>query len=414
MLEHLSELLHLITRWVHLIAGIMWVGNSMLFNWLDRNLERAPDAKPGLIGTIWMVHSGGFYEVEKKSLAPSQMPKTLHWFKWQNGITWLSGIALLILVFHMAAAATMVDPEVAAISPQLAVLISALSLPLAYLAYDLVWRSAIGKRPALATTLTIAVVVAASAVYFSYFSGRAAFIHVGVMIGTLMTGNVWLVIMPSQRELIAATLEGREQDPAIGYQAKSRSVHNNYFTFPLLFIMLSGHFPSTFSHPHSWLILAILALSSAGIRYLMNVRFTNPNWLFPAISLFISAALLVLVVISDRELLGARLPARTTPVPFGEVADIIHKRCTTCHSSTPSDAVYRAAPNGVMFDTPDQILRKTADIHQRAVTLRNMPLANITGITPEERAALGAWVTQGAPGPDAVTPDATTTPEATP
>lgn len=411
MLEHLSELLHLITRWVHLIAGIMWVGNSMLFNWLDRNLERGPDARPELVGTIWMVHSGGFYEVEKKSLAPSQMPRILHWFKWQNGITWLSGIALLILVFHMAAAATMIDPEIAAISPQHAVLISALSLPLAYLAYDLVWRSAIGKRPGLATALTIAVVVAASAVYFSCFSGRAAYIHVGVMIGTLMTGNVWLVIMPSQRELVAATLEGREQDPAIGYQAKSRSVHNNYFTFPLLFIMISGHFPSTFSHPLSWLILAILALSSAGIRYLMNIRFSNPNWLFPAISLFISAAVLLLVVISDREL-GARLPARSTPVPFGEVADIIHKRCTTCHSSTPSDAVYRAAPNGVMFDTPDQILRKAADIHQRAVTLRNMPLANITGITPEERAALGAWFTQGAPGPDAEA--ATPTPEATP
>lgn len=400
MLDHLSELLHLITRWVHLIAGIMWVGNSMLFNWLDRNLERAADAKPGLIGNIWMVHSGGFYEVEKKSLAPSQMPKTLHWFKWQNGITWLSGIALLILVFHLAAASTMVDPEVADITPQLAVLISALSLPLAYLAYDLTWRSPIGKRNGLATALTIAVVVAASAVYFSYFSGRAAYIHVGVMIGTLMTGNVWLVILPSQRELIAATMEGREQDPAIGYQAKSRSVHNNYFTFPLLFIMLSGHFPSTFSHPQSWLILAILALSSAGIRYLMNIRFTNPNWLFPAISLFISAAVLTLVVISDRDILGSSLPARTTPVPFGEVADIIHKRCTTCHSQAPSDNVYRSAPNGVMFDTPEQILRKAADIQTRAVTLRNMPLANITAITREERAALGAWVEQGAKGPE--------------
>jgi hypothetical protein len=264
------------TRWVHLIAGIMWIGNSMLFNWLDRNLERAPDAKPGLVGNLWMVHSGGFYEVEKKALAPSQMPKTLHWFKWQNGITWLSGISLLILVFYMAAASTMVDPEVADITANMAVLISAVSLPIAYLAYDLTWRTAIGKRPGLATLLTIAVVIAASAVYFSYFSGRAAYMHVGVLIGTVMTGNVWFVILPSQRELIAATVEGREQDPAIGYQAKQRSIHNNYFTFPLLFIMLSGHFPSTFSHPQGWLILTVLALGSAGIRHLMNIRYTVP------------------------------------------------------------------------------------------------------------------------------------------
>ncbi len=399
MLEHLSELMHLTARWVHLIAGIMWIGNSMLFNWLDRNLERAPDAKPGLVGNLWMVHSGGFYEVEKKALAPSQMPKTLHWFKWQNGITWLSGISLLILVFYMAAASTMVDPEVADITANMAVLISAVSLPIAYLAYDLTWRTAIGKRPGLATLLTIAVVIAASAVYFSYFSGRAAYVHVGVLIGTLMTGNVWFVILPSQRELIAATVEGREQDPAIGYQAKQRSIHNNYFTFPLLFIMLSGHFPSTFSHPQGWLILTVLALGSAGIRHLMNIRFTQPLWLFPAITLFFLTGFFALIMMSNRDILGSDLPARTTPVPFGEVADIIHKRCTTCHSVTPTDNVYRSPPNGVMFDTADQIVRKADDIKLRAVVQKTMPLANLTGITREERAALGAWVDQGAPGP---------------
>jgi uncharacterized membrane protein len=396
MLDLLNELIHLIVRWVHLIAGIMWIGNSMLFNWLDRNLERAENARPGHVGTIWMVHSGGFYEVEKKFLEPSAMPKTLHWFKWQNGITWLSGISLLILVFYMAAGSTMVDPEVADITPKMAVLISAVSLPLAYLAYDLAWRTRIGKRPGLATLLTFGVVIAASAVYFSYFSGRAAYMHVGVLLGTLMTGNVWLVILPSQKELIAATVQGREQDPAIGYQAKQRSVHNNYFTFPLLFIMLSGHFPSTYSHPQGWLILAILALGSAGIRHLMNIRFTTPQWEFPAVTLFIITAVMTLVLMSNREMFGSDLPARTDPVGFGEVADIVHKRCTTCHSANPTDSVYRAAPNGVMFDTPDQIVRKAGDIKQRAVILRTMPLANITGITREERAALGAWVDQGA------------------
>jgi uncharacterized membrane protein len=401
MFDHLNELVHLVTRWVHLIAGIMWVGNSMLFNWLDRNLEKPPADRPKSLGTIWMVHSGGFYEVEKKYLEPSGMPKTLHWFKWQNGITWLSGISLLILVFYMGASSQMIDPEVANISPRAAVIIGAASLPLAYLAYDLTWRTAIGKTPWLATILTMGVVVGASAVYFSYFSGRAAYIHVGVLIGTLMTGNVWLVILPSQRELIAATVEGREQDPAIGYQAKQRSIHNNYFTFPLLFIMLSGHFPSTFSHPKGWLILAILALGSAGIRHLMNIRFTTPMWLYPAVSLFIITAGLVLVMISDRDILSGGAPKRTSPVAFGEVADIVHNRCTRCHSANPSDPVYKSAPNGVTFDTPDQIVRKASDIKQRAVLLKNMPLANVTQITDAERATLGAWVDQGAKGPGA-------------
>ncbi len=400
MLDALHELFHLIARWVHLIAGIMWIGNSMLFNWLDRNLERTAATRPGVVGNMWMVHSGGFYEVEKKALEPSQLPQTLHWFKWQNGITWLSGISLLILVFWMAAASTMVDPDVAALTGRQAVLISAASLPLAYLAYDLVWRTRIGKHPGLATFLTIAVVVAAAVVYFLSFSGRAAYVHVGVLVGTLMTGNVWFVILPSQRELIAATKEGREQDPAIGYQAKSRSIHNNYFTFPLLFIMISGHFPSTFGHPQGWVILTILALGSAGIRHLMNIRFTNPLWLFPAVSLFLLTAAAAFVMISNPEIFGSNLPARTTPVPFGEVADIVHKRCTTCHSAQPTDSVYKAPPNNVMFDTVEQIRGRAADIKQRAYSTKNMPLANITGITPDERAALGAWVDQGARGPE--------------
>jgi len=225
-----------------------------------------------------------------------------------------------------------------------------------------------------------------------------------------MTGNVWFVILPSQRELIAATVEGREQDPAIGYQAKQRSIHNNYFTFPLLFIMLSGHFPSTFSHPQGWLILTILALGSAGIRHLMNIRFTQPLWLFPAITLFFLTGFFALIMMSNRDILASDLPARTTPVPFGEVADIVHKRCTTCHSVTPTDNVYRSPPNGVMFDTADQIVRKADDIKLRAVVQKTMPLANLTGITREERAALGAWVDQGAPGPAKEPPSKEPTP----
>lgn len=401
MLDHVSELLHLVARWVHLIAGIMWIGNSMLFNWIDRNLEKPADAKPGNVGNMWMVHSGGFYELEKKFLGPGQMPKTLHWFKWQNGITWMSGISLLILIYYMGAKSMMVDPEVADIRGGTAVLISLGSFVGAWALYNFVWRSPIGKTPTLATFLSILIVLATSAVYFTYFSGRAAYLHVGVLLGTLMTGNVWFVIMPAQRELIAATVEGREQDPAIGYQAKQRSVHNNYFTFPLLFIMLSGHFPSTYSHPKNWLVLAILAGGSAAIRYFMNVRFTEPRWLWPALGTFGVTMGVLLIMLSDRDLLSSSVK-RTTPVPFTEVADIVHNRCTPCHSMNPTDQTYTIAPNGVMFDSADQIVRQSSKIKERAVTLKNMPLANVTKMTVEEREALRAWIDQGAKGPEDV------------
>jgi uncharacterized membrane protein len=398
MLDHVSELVHLLARWVHLIAGIMWIGNSMLFNWLDRNLEKPAGAKPGLVGEIWMVHSGGFYQVEKKFLAAGQMPSTLHWFKWQNGITWLSGISLLVLIYYMGAASMMVDPEIADISARTAVLIGAGSLPVAFLAYDLVWRTSIGKNVGVATFLTIAIVVATSAVYFRFFSGRAAYMHVGVLVGTLMTGNVWMVILPSQRELIAATKEGREQDPAIGWQAKQRSVHNNYFTFPLLFIMLSGHFPSTYGHPQSWLVLLVLAAGSAFVRLGMNMRFTNAMWLWPTGFAALASFGLVLILVSDTELLSPG-QKRTTPVAFAEVAEIVHNRCTQCHSETPTDATYKLAPNGITFDTADQIVRMAPKIEERAVKTKNMPLANVTHMTTEERETLRAWIAQGAKGP---------------
>ena len=400
MFTHVTEIANLLARWIHLIAGIMWIGNSMLFNWIDRNLIPKPEKK-GSVGEIWMVHSGGFYQMEKLYLEPSAMPKTLHWFKWQNGVTWLSGISLLILIYYLGASSMLIDPEVADISPTLAVGISAGSLLVAWLAYAGIWKSPIGQSPGVASALSVAVVLIVSAVYFHFFSGRAAYLHVGVLLGTLMTGNVWFVIMPSQRELIAATLEGREQSPAIGYQAKERSIHNNYMTFPLLFIMLSGHFPQTYTHPQGWLILLILTVGSASIRHFMNVRFTTPLWLYPAGAIGIITVSLVFVMISDRDLLNTTAK-RTTPVAFEEVAGIVHERCVPCHSQKPTNDTYKTAPNGVMFDSADDLVRKKDQIKERVVLLKNMPLANITKMTPEERATLGAWIEQGAKGPEAM------------
>jgi uncharacterized membrane protein len=394
-----SELLHLIARWVHLIAGIMWIGNSMLFNWLDRNLEMPDNAKKGLIGEIWMVHSGGFYQVEKKHLDPSQMPKNLHWFKWQNGITWLSGIALLILVYYMGGASLMTDPAVSRISGFKSVLVGVSTLVGAWLLYDVVWRSTVGKNPKVAFALSVLTVLLMSWVQFHYLSGRAAYMHVGVMLGTMMTGNVWFVIIPSQRELVAATMEGREQDPAIGYQAKQRSVHNNYMTFPLLFIMLSNHFPTTFGHAMNWLVLLVLCLGSALIRHLMNIRFTYKQWLFPATATFFATCVAMLVFFSHPQGFGKRVQRTANghaPVVWDDVEPIFKRRCITCHSRYPTDNVYHAPPNGVVVEEYDDAKRWVARIKLRVVELHNMPLNNQTHITDQERATIGAWIEQGA------------------
>ncbi len=397
-MAQLTELLHLVARWVHLIAGIMWIGNSMLFNWLDRNLELPENPKAGLVGEIWMVHSGGFYQVEKKFLPAGQMPKTLHWFKWQNGITWLSGIALLILVYYMGGAALMTDPTVANISPGKAVFLGVSTLVAGWLAYDAIWRSPLGKNSRVGFALSVAVVLALAAVQFHWLSGRAAYMHVGVMLGTIMTGNVWFVIMPSQRELIAATLADREQDPAIGYQAKQRSIHNNYITFPLLFIMLSNHFPETFGNKLNWLVLLVLALGSAGIRHLMNIRFTYRNWLLPATLTFFATCVATLFFFAHPEGLGhaRRATSSAQAVTWNDVQPIFRQRCQRCHSRQPTDAAFRTAPNGVVFDQYDDVVRMKDRVKLRAVTLRSMPLANMTGMTDAERERVGAWVDQGA------------------
>jgi len=352
-----AELLHLLVRWVHLIAGIMWIGNSMLFNWLDRNLEPPPADRERSLGTIWMVHSGGFYSVEKTHLAPGQLPRTLHWFKWQNGITWLSGIALLILVYYLGGAALMTDAGSGARPEAEVVAIGIGSIVAGWLLYDLLWRSPIGKSPRLAIALSVAVVVTLSAIQFHFLGGRAAYMHTGVVLGTIMTGNVWFVILPSQRELVAATEQGRAQDPRIGYQAKQRSVHNNYITFPLLFIMLSNHFPLSFGNKWNWVVLLALAVGSALIRHLMNIRFTYKAWLVDASATLAAACGVVLFFFSYPRGCAAERSAAAGPVKvsYAEIQPVLRQRCVPCHSSTPTSPLFRTAPNGVLLETREEV-----------------------------------------------------------
>lgn len=405
----LHEFLDLGVRWVHLIAGIMWIGNSMLFNWLDRNLEKPPERanEPGYEGKMWMVHSGGFYEVEKKQLAPGQMPERLHWFKWQNFTTWASGIGLLVVVYYMNGGAFLIDPSVKALGLPQAVGISVGSLVAAWLVYDVSWRVLGPKLPGVAGILSIAMLLGLAFFYTQVFSGRAAYLHVGVLLGTVMTGNVWMVIVPSQRKLVAATESGQEQDFALNKKAKQRSIHNNYMTFPLLFIMLSNHFPSTYGHPHNWLILFVLMFAGAGIRHFMNIRFAMQStaaWLGPIVIIGALATTLLFVMTARRTEAAVNEPPPTNgaaapvkeKIHFAQVQTIIQARCTSCHAAKTTEPMFPVAPNNVMFDTPAQIQTLAPRIKERVCVSRTMPFINKTGMADEERDVLGRWVDEGA------------------
>jgi uncharacterized membrane protein len=390
-----NELLDVVFRWAHVIAGIMWIGNSMLFNWLDRNLEQPPADEAHRLsqGTIHMVHSGAFYEVEKKLLPPGALPDRLHWFKWQNGFTWMTGISLLVVVYYMNGAAFLIDPSVRAMSPAQAIGLSAGALVAGWIVYDLLWRTLGQRAPALTTAISIALLFGAAFAFTQVFSGRGAYIETGVLMGTLMTGNVWMVIMPSQRELIAATRAGREQDKRLSLKAKQRSIHNNYMTFPLIFIMLSNHFPSTYGHHLGWLVLLAVMVGGAGVRHFMNVRYDHKPWLVPAFAMAAIGLGGMMVITHVDQAPAVEISGE---VGFARAQEIIVKRCLPCHSKHPTDAMFSVAPNNVMFDTPERIAQMAARIKERAVVTKTMPFLNRTGITERERAELGAWIDQGA------------------
>lgn len=266
----MSEWLNLLLRWTHLIAGISWIGSSFYFMWLDSHLEEPKNSEGNVIGSLWMVHSGGFYRVEKTHLSKDQVPPNLHWFKWEAAFTWLSGFALLILVYYLGG--ILIDPSTSSLSEGAAVGMGIGLILLSWIVYDLLWISPLTKDPRIGTCISFLLLVVL--VYFvtHIFAGRAAYIHVGAVLGTLMVANVWMRILPAQREMIKAAQSGKQRDATLGKRAKMRSVHNNYMTFPVLFIMLSSHYPSTYGHEQNWLVLLTLILSSSGVRYYLNTK----------------------------------------------------------------------------------------------------------------------------------------------
>ncbi|MEB3196629.1 MAG: urate hydroxylase PuuD [Candidatus Sericytochromatia bacterium] len=389
---HLREMLDLLLRWSHLVAGILWIGNSMLWNWLDRNLTPGDAADPLHEGTIWLVHSGGFYEMKKRQLEPHQLPPQLHWFWLQATTTWLTGVALLVVVYYMGGRAALVDTEIAPWSQGQAIALSVGLLVGCWLVYDVLWRSPLAQRPRLAAAVSLLLLAALAYGLTRTFNGQAAFLHLGAILGTLMVSNVWQHILPSQRELVRLTRAGERQELALAKAAKQRSIHNNYMTYPVLFTMLSGHFPSTYGGPHAWLVLLLLVLSGALVRHLMNLRFQWPAWRY-ALAATLAIALPLLYWLTR----PAPLPATSgAPVAYAQVRAILQARCSECHATHPRHPAFATAAAGLALEDPTQVQAAASRIRAQAVDTRAMPPGNATGISEQERAILGAWIAQGA------------------
>jgi uncharacterized membrane protein len=392
------ELLDLVARWVHVIAGIMWIGNSLLFNWLDRRLEPAvgSSSTPHPLGRIWLLHSGGFYYVEKTLLAGAPLPKPLHWFKWQAYTTWWSGTLLLVVVYYLGGRAVLADASVAGLSHAQAIAVGTGAILGGWLLYEAMQRLVAPRAPGVAAAVWMLGLTAIAVALTQLLNGRAAFLHVGAMLGTLMAANVVFTIVPSQRALVASVAEGRGGDARVSARAKRVSIHNNYFTFPVIALMLISHFPAVYGHRHNWLLLFVLVALGTAVRHLLNIRFGYPAWR-PALVGTLGAGVAVLYALLR---IGAPSTEATAapagPVSFMDVRHVIDRRCAACHSAHPSDLSFGPAPGGVRYDTPDQIVAYAARIRERAVITRTMPPGNKTRITDEERALLGRWVQQGA------------------
>lgn len=416
MEAHLTEWLNLGIRWIHMITGIAWIGASFYFVWLENNLNRV-NPRDGLAGDLWAIHGGGIYHLEKYKLAPPKMPDNLHWFKWEAYATWLSGVALMLVVYYLNPSLYLVKPGVD-LAPAMAIAIGFGSMLAGYMVYHLLCDSALGKRPALLGAVLFVLLIAAAFGFNLIFSGRAAYIHVGAIIGTIMVGNVFFTIMPAQRALVKAIEDNTTPDPALPAKGLLRSRHNNYFTLPVLFIMISNHFPSTYGSQYNWLILAGIAILAVLVRHYFNTRHASNRfaWTLPVAALgmiclayvtapvrqaptaapLAGASSAPTAMVAKVTEMPAAPPATATGSDFATVNRVIQERCSVCHSTSPSSPMFSAAPAGFLLDTPQQIQQQAAKIHAQSVASQIMPLGNITQMTQEERELIGTWIAQGA------------------
>ena len=386
---------NLAIRWLHLTAGIAWIGSSFYFMWLDSHLKPPGQAREGVAGELWSVHSGGFYHQTKFMVAPAGMPEELHWFKWEAYTTWISGFLLLSLIFYVGADLNLVDRSKLALAPWQAVAIGLGSLVLGWVVYDGLCRSAIGKSLRLFGAVWFAVVTAAGYGLTRVFSDLGAFMHVGAILGTVMAANVFMIIIPNQKKLVAQVLAGQTPDASLGKQSKQRSVHNNYMTLPVLFIMISNHYPMIFAAPLNWLWLAGLGVCGWTIRHFFNLKNAG-RVRYEVLGL---GALCFVAVAGLNEMVRAKPELAGQPPTYAQVRPIVDRHCVMCHAAAPTHAGISAAPNGAMFDTAEGLHRYAPKIYERAVATHSMPLGDETHITEAERATLGAWIKAGAKVP---------------
>lgn len=388
--SHLMEWLNIVVRLMHITFGIAWIGASFYFVFLENALNRTKDVREELAGNLWAVHGGGFYYLEKYKVAPNKIPKDLHWFKYEAYFTWLSGFCLLFVVYYFNAKALLIDKNVLDISATAAIAIGIGSFIVGWLVYTVLCKSPLVKKGSWFALVGFLIATGFAYFYCQVFSSRGAYIHLGAMLGTIMAANVFFIIIPAQKAMVKAAKEGKPLNPELGKNAGLRSLHNNYFTLPVLFIMVSNHFPSTFGNEHPWLILAIISLGAAGVKHYLNLKEKGQltYWVMPVSVLILLAAAFISA--------PAKPGSCSSTVSFSEVNTIVQKRCVTCHSAKPTDDVYKAAPNGVMYDTPDEIFKLREKIMQRVVITKTMPQNNKTGITEKERDLIRCWIDQGA------------------
>jgi uncharacterized membrane protein len=389
MSAFLVDWLNLLIRWGHMVAGISWIGTSFYFIALDLTLKRRADLPAGVYGEAWEVHGGGFYHVQKYLTAPSHLPPDLTWFKWEAYLTWVSGFLLLIVQYYLNASSYLIDPGVMALTPWQAIALSVASLVIGWVVYDQLCRSVLGRRTEVLAVLLFLLILAAAYGFTHVFSGRGALIHIGAVIGTMMAANVFMVIIPNQRKITAALVAGTTPDPALGAVSKQRSVHNTYLTLPVLLMMISNHYPMITNHPDAWLIVGLIVIGGGAARhFLLRHEVGDPlrklSWAMALIFVAFFAAIVVTAPI---------IPAASNiAVSDADVLAITQARCVMCHAEKPTHAGIAVAPKGVKLETLDEIHRYAAQIDLQAVKTSAMPLGNASGMTPEERLKLGAWL----------------------
>ncbi|WP_283788098.1 urate hydroxylase PuuD [Bermanella sp. WJH001] len=389
MEAYLVDWLNLFFRWFHVIAGVAWIGASFYFVWLDLNLKTPPQWKKdkGIKGDLWAIHGGGIYEVAKYELEPQSMPEKLHWFKWEAYTTWLTGFALLCIMYYWGADQYLIDPTKMLLTQFEAIAISLGFLVGGFVFYELLVKSPLQYSPKLFGAILFAGLVFSAYALGEIFSDRAAYLHVGALIGTIMAGNVFFGIMPAQRELVRAIEAGEKPDARPAQFAKLRSTHNNYFTLPLIFIMISNHYPMTYGHEHAWLILALISFNAAFVRHYFNLKHQGQNkpWILVAGLVFLFG------------IIGYMLPKPVDMtdelIADNQVLEISKQRCASCHAAKPTQVGFAAAPGGIMLETLDELLVNKPRILQ-AVQSNYMPLANMTNMTEDERTKMIRWASE--------------------